>query len=114
MTTVDAGKTTAAVNGGKPAFDLDALEREGGAPEPFRFMLAGHEYAMVPRDEINWQDMLIAMRSPLLFIRYVMSGEDYEKFVEQSVPMWKMDALMKRYLDHFGIDAGEFPGSSGF
>lgn len=105
---------TPPANGSKPAFSLDDLEREGGVPEPFQFTLGGHLYTMLPRDEIPWQDLLMAMRSPLLFIRFVMSKEDYERFGLETVPMWKLDALLKRYLDHFGIDPGEFPGSSGF
>jgi hypothetical protein len=118
-------ETPTPVNGSDPAaaevksptsttmFDIDALEREGG-PDPFVFAMGGRTYTMRPRDEIPWQDLLLAMRNPVLFIRFTMSPEDHEAFLDTSIPMWKMDKLMEAYLEHFGIDAGEFSGSSGF
>lgn len=106
--------TTGSVAGSAASvLDLDTLEREG-AVEPFTFTLNGRVFTMKPRDEIAWQNLLLAQRNPLLFVRFTMSKEDHDAFMEHELEMWKMDRLMQEYLKHFGIDPGEFNGSSGF
>ena len=95
--------------------DLDTLEREGDIRPPFVFRLKGRKYAMVDRQNIDWQDIIHAMRNPISFIKFAMSPADHAHFLAQSVPLWQMEALMERYFKHFGIPLpGEVNGSSGF
>ena len=117
MTTLEPAATTPTANGAGPAasLDLDALEREGTNPPPFTFRLNGHTYTMVDRQEIDWQDLLTAMRNPIAFIKFAMSAADHALFLAERVPLWKMDILIESYFKHFGIPLpGEATGSSGF
>lgn len=87
----------------KPALDLDALEREGGTPKPFDFVHEGKRYMLSDPQSIDWQDLIAAMRSPVLFLRMVMPPEDHVDFFRSKMPSWKMNALMKSYQDHYGL-----------
>lgn len=102
-----------AVNGHQPApdapaplpvaLDLDALEREGGTAEAFRFSHNRRVYTMLDPQEIDWQDLLSGLRNPALWIRFAMTTEDQREFFSSRVPAWKMNALMRQYQQHYGL-----------
>lgn len=94
------------------ALDLDKLEREG-APVPFDFTLEGRRYLMSDPKEVDWQDLLAAMSNPHMFFRLVLPPEDHQPFFETRLASWKMNKLMQRYQDHYGLptvpNAGGLP-----
>lgn len=85
------------------SLDLDALEREGEIAGPFTFQNEGHTFTMIDPQEIDWQDLVSAMRNPALFVRYALSLADQKVFFAQRVPGWKMNKLMEAYVAHFGL-----------
>jgi hypothetical protein len=87
----------------KVALDLDSLEREGGPRVPFTFAHEGQTYTLVDPQEIDWQELLMGMRNPALFMRYALSEEDQRKFLSAKVPSWKMNILMEKYQEHYGL-----------
>jgi hypothetical protein len=92
------------------AFDLDALEREGGSPMPFDIRLDGKRFMLSDPKEIDWQDLLYCMRDPVLFFRRVVPAEDHSAFFSAKLPSWKMNALMEAYQKHYGLGS---PGEMG-
>lgn len=83
--------------------DLDTLEREGGHPAPFRFVLGGHQYMMSDPQEIDWQKLVAAMTNPYLFFKLTLPPDDHDAFFAATLPSWKMNALMTGYQKHYGI-----------
>lgn len=85
------------------AMDLDNLEREG-ADQPFSFILGGHEYVLTDPRGIDWKQLITAMRNPIIFFKSVMaSPAEYEAFMNQDLPVWKLNAVMKGYYTHYGM-----------
>lgn len=87
----------------KPVLNLDALEREGGSPEPFDFLLDGRRFILADPRDIDWQDLISAMRNPIIFFKMVLPADDQRDFFNAKIPAWKMNALMQGYQDHYGI-----------
>lgn len=83
--------------------DLDALERDGTRPGPFTFRIGGESFTLTDPREIDWQDLLVAQRNPMMFIRFTIGDEDYQRFVRQRLPEWKMEKLMVNFFKHFGM-----------
>lgn len=94
----------------KAAMNLDDLEREGGSPKPFDFILAEQRFLLSDPQEIDWQDLMDAMGNPVMFFRLVMPPEDQSIFFRTKIPSWKMNALMKAYQTHYGLPS---PGERG-
>lgn len=88
---------------GNVAMDLDALEREGEIPGPFTFQHGGKTFQMLDPQDIDWQDLLAALRNPALFIRFAMPLTDQKDFFGQRLAAWKMNKLMEAYVAHFGL-----------
>jgi hypothetical protein len=86
-----------------PVLNLDTLEREGGSPAPFDFVLGGRRFILSDPKEIDWQDLIAAMRSPILFFKMVLPADDQRPFFDTKIPAWKLNALMQGYQDHYGI-----------
>ena len=82
--------------------DLDALEREK-APKPFYFQHLGERYLLVDPQEIDWQELIIAIGDTFTFFRTIIPADDREKFFTAKLPSWKMRALMERYQEHYGL-----------
>jgi hypothetical protein len=93
------------------ALDLDKLEREGHAAAPFDFVLSGKRYMMSDPQEVDWQDLMAGMNNPVMFFRLVLPREDQAQFFAERIPGWKMNTLMKRYQDHYGLPSG--PNAAG-
>lgn len=94
------------------ALDLDKLEREG-APIPFDFLLEGKRYIMSDPKDVDWQDLMAAMSSPTMFFRLVLPADDQQMFFQTRMAAWKMNKLMERYQEHYGLpsagNAGGLP-----
>lgn len=86
----------------KNALNLDALEREG-APEPFEVFHGGRLYKLTDPKEIDWQDLIAALGNPALFFRRVLPESEWTTFMSTKMPTWKMNKLMEKYLQHYGL-----------
>jgi hypothetical protein len=95
------------------ALDLDALEREGAAAQPFDFILGGKRYMMSDPQNVDWQQLISVMNNPHMFFRTVLPPEDHRTFFDAQLPSWKMRKLMDEYQAHYGIpslpNAGGLP-----
>ncbi len=83
--------------------DLDAIERDGHRPGPFAFRMDGQEFTLNDPKEIDWQDLVVAQRNPLMFIRFTMGEAQYKKFLVLRCPEWKMEHLMVAFFQHYGM-----------
>jgi hypothetical protein len=87
--------------------DLDDLERED-APGPFVAKHAGQLFTFVDPQDMDWQETLVAMSSGSMFLRMAVAEEDREAFFAEKMSNWKLEALVKRYRQHYGLpDVGE-------
>lgn len=93
--------------------NLDTLEREGGPKEPFEFTFVGRDYVLLDPEDVDWQDLMLAMASAQTFFQFVLpTAEDRAEFFKHKMPVWKMNVLMRRYQEHYGLpSAGEAAGS---
>jgi hypothetical protein len=103
--------------------DLDALDREqatGTAPPPlFTFRHKGHTWALMDPADMDWSDVITGLGNPLMFLHYGLGSyteEERAEFFKEPLQLWKMQALTKRYREHFGLpavgEADALPGSS--
>lgn len=88
--------------------NLDTLENNAKR-EPFTFVLNGRQIRLADPGDLDWRaiDKLEDERG---FLKLAMTDEDLGFFIEQAVPMWKMDALGRAYQEHYGM---EDPGKVG-
>lgn len=96
-------------------FDLDALERDGEPAKPFTVRLNDRVYTFLDPQDVDWQDLLGALRDPTTFFQHCLTPEDSKAFLSPTnkVPIWKMGELMQRYKSHFGLpSSGESRASS--
>jgi hypothetical protein len=82
--------------------DLDTLERED-APAPFTFRHNGKRYMLRDPQDIDWQELLMAIDNSYQFFRSVLPADDQEDFFAAPMASWKMKALMERYQVHYGL-----------
>jgi hypothetical protein len=82
--------------------DLDTLEREN-PPAQFYFRHDGHRYLLVDPQEVDWQDLIIAIGNTYRFFQIVVPADDQDQFFHTKMPSWKMKALMERYQQHYGL-----------
>lgn len=83
--------------------NLDALEREGDQPEPFTFQHDGRRYTLTDPRDVDWQDIVAALSNPFLFFKATMTAEDQLVFLSTKLPARKLNALIDRYVEHFGL-----------
>lgn len=85
-------------------FDLDAAERpEEEIIEPFVTRVDGRAITMVDPGEFDWQDLL-DIQSPQDFLRYCLADDDREHLNNVSMPGWKLNLLMDRYMKHYRLN----------
>lgn len=99
-------RSAAAQDQDKPAkifMNLDTLEREGELPEPYGFMVGGRPYVLTDAQEVDWQDLAAAMQDPVNFFRKALPAAEAARFLATRIPGWKMQQLIKGYLEHFGL-----------
>lgn len=95
-------KTDPALAEHPATLDLDVLEREN-APAPFTFVHQGRRFMMSDPQEVDWQELMVAISNPHMFFRHVLPPEYHEPFFATHMPSWKMSALMERYSQHYGL-----------
>lgn len=83
--------------------DLDTLERKGGDPVPFVFTHEQRRYLLADPRGMDWQELLVATRSPRVFFQLALPPDDHDTFFGSKMPGWKMEALMSSYLKHYGL-----------
>lgn len=96
----------ASAPGPRPAvFDLDSLERDGEVVEPFRAVVGGEEFVFGDVEDVDWQDA-VALRvdQPQELLRSLL-GEDFDRFAEKRMPLWKLNALCEALDQHYGWSA---------
>ena len=100
----------------KPAnvsINLDTLEREGGEPEPFVFVLGGDRFVCADIEGEDWKALMDISEDDPKETFTLLLGKDYEKFAKHKLPLWKLKALMKAWRDHTGaLDMGDPLASS--
>ena len=101
------------------SLNLDALEREGGTPEPFVVVINRHPYRFSDPQELDWQDILALaeqanqVTSMAAQVLAVLPEQDRARFKAEKIPAWKLEALFKGYLEHYGLPVpGESDASS--
>lgn len=82
--------------------DLDSVEREEKF-DPFTVRIAGRTITMTDPAEIDWQDLL-ALETPVDFLRFCMSADDRDFLAEQRIPGWKLGRLMEAYQRHYKLE----------
>ncbi len=82
--------------------DLDLLEREN-APAPFTFRHAGRRYMLRDPQDVDWQELMLAIDNSYQFFHSVLPADDQKDFFKAPMPSWKMKTLMERYQQHYGI-----------
>ena len=93
--------------------NLDALEREGGDPEPFVFVLGGVRFVCRDIEDEDWQVLTDLDEDDPKDTFKLLLGKDYEKFSKQQLPLWKLKALLKSWREHTGaLELGEGSGLS--
>lgn len=90
------------------ALDLDALEREGDIPEPFRVTLGGRVYELTDPRERDFTDVMAAQQAiaagqTLRALQLYVSAKDRDQFFANQLPGWKVDKLLEGYNKHFGL-----------
>jgi hypothetical protein len=90
-------------------FDLDALERDGDVPEPFGFTVGDDDFVVDDIDNLEWKTVLRLRRDDLEQFFSSVLGDDYQRFSEHTIPLWKVAELARRLDEHFGwtVKAGE-------
>jgi len=92
------------------SLNLDTLQREGEPREPFSLVLGGKRYVFGDVQDVDWQQVIAALRNPYLFFRGIITEKDQDEFFAQKMPTWKMNKLMESYLEHYGMPtSGEAP-----
>ena len=98
-----AAKTAAP---GLEGLDLDSLERDGDRPEPYAFHLDGQQFRIEDPIDLDWQGVLsVDPRDTVKALRIWMGDEQFLRFSKLKLPLWKMNELSKRVMDHFGLTA---------
>jgi hypothetical protein len=85
-------------------FDLDSWEPDAAdLKDPLKVKLGGKIVTFVdPRDK-PWTE-LVNLDNPVQFIRVCTSKEDREHIMEQGFSTRKLDALMRKFMEHFEVD----------
>jgi hypothetical protein len=85
-------------------FDLDAWEPDAADLKDDLVVKIGGRGVRFsdPRDK-PWQE-LVALDNPVQFIRVCTSKEDREHIMDQQFTSRKLEALMKRFMEHFEVD----------
>lgn len=107
MATPRTAPSTRKPAGAKVDFDLDELEVQ--PDKPLVVKIGGRAIQLMSVADLDWQVVAaLSAIPPAEAIGQLVREEDKEHFYAQHFSMKKLDALFKFYLDHFGIDVGEF------
>lgn len=104
-------ETEASPPSGPVTIDLDILERDGEIPPPFTFKLADRSYRMHDPNEAHWRDLLVGLSNPVQMVQYLIHPDDKEAFLEARLPAWKLNKLLRSYLQHYNLPLDVLVGS---
>lgn len=114
VTTSNAGNGSVAVEPDE-VFDLDALEADAELA-PFPFTFSGRTWYVQHPNSLDWHVEETLNEGSARDVMATLMGDDFAEFDELVVESWRLDKLLRKAFDHFGIDLGELeasPGSSG-
>lgn len=101
-------------------FDLDALEKEAGAPKPLPVKHGGETFVFGDLDEGEFWTQIAPLQGDDLEgqFRIMLGDEQFDRFQRHPLPGWKARALYEHLDEHFGFSArlgnqGEGNASSG-
>lgn len=100
----------------KVSLNLDSLERENRA-EPFSVVIGGKRYVLLDVQDTDYRALLGGLRAaqtgrPEVLMALIVPAKDIEAFDANSLPTYKLQALIAAYMKHYGVDLGEAPASS--
>ena len=83
--------------------DLDSLEREQEF-EPFVIRVNGERVTLIDARDLDWQVVArLSADRPFEFFDSVIPKEDQDVFFKAKFPGWKMEELIQKYRDHYGM-----------
>ena len=104
-------RKTPSSNGDSPSpvsLNLDTLEREGGEPDPFVFVLGGVRFVCRDIEDEDWQVLTTLDEDDPKDTFKLLLGKDYDKFATHKLPLWKLKRLLKEWREHTGaLELGE-------
>ncbi|MDG9703816.1 hypothetical protein [Streptomyces sp. DH37] len=89
-----------------PSLDLDALEREG-APEPFTIVHGDTLFTLADPRELDWRLIDRLGTGPADADLRVLLGDQYDAFAQHRMPGWKLDMLLTRWREHYGLGGAD-------
>jgi hypothetical protein len=93
------------------ALNLDTLDREA-RPGPFSVVLGGKPYVFLDPEDIDWRDLLHALKDPSVFFNLMLPADKSKAWAANKLPGWKLNALMDNYIQHYGLQSSpEAPAS---
>lgn len=91
------------------SLNLDTYESEDPTT-PFVVVVGGKRLTFNDPMEISWQE-LVELNDPEEFARLCLNEKDREHFLEYPLSGRKMNVLMTRFREHFGLTRN--PGEAG-
>jgi hypothetical protein len=82
--------------------ELDALDRER-PDQPFTARVAGQVVAFRAAQDLTWRDLIDGLRNFIGFVTWIAPGDEASTSLLSSIPVWKMQGLMTRYRQHYGL-----------
>lgn len=83
--------------------NLDTVEREKTF-KPYAIALDGRRMVLMDPADMDWRVLLEIGENPARFLRHGLSPDDFEFLTARKLPGWKLNKLIKGYMDHYGID----------
>lgn len=94
-------------------FDLDALEVEDEAAEPFTFTFQGERYEMPLVGQMDFADQLNLEESTLSqSLQIILGDEQFERLLDARIKTGRMRALIEAWNAHQGLEPGKSQASS--
>jgi hypothetical protein len=96
------------------SFDLDALANDANAT-PFPFTFGGEDYELPPEIDVLDMAMLSTPERVMEGLIRLLGADQVARMEKSDARLTppKLEALVKAYMAHLGVDLGEAPASSG-
>lgn len=92
--------------GDKPTdvmLNLDTLEREGGIPEPFTFVLGGERFECADPADVDYRQFVDVAEDDVARQLEILLGGQYTRFAKHRLKIWKLQALMEALREHYQV-----------
>lgn len=87
------------------SLDLDALSKfdvvEDAVEELFVVRHRGHRFTLCDPRDLDWKDILQAIRNPVQFMRYAIPQDQQDLFYSLRLEAWKINVLMEHWHQHY-------------